>query len=256
MATFIFPTVRRITSQFSASRKHPVTGVISYHSGTDFAEPGYHEIKASAGGKVVVAGDRGTYGQCVMIEHNINGDLWTTVYAHLRAGSVRVKVGQNVKQAQVIGIMGATGRVTGQHLHFELHRGKWNSARSNAVNPMGYLGKSLTPKLAVDGRWGPATTRALQLHFGTTVDGVISGQPKNRSTQNIPSAEYGTGGSDLIAAMQRYYKSGIVDRKISGTSNLIRAMQRKYGLKIVDGYVSHTSNLVKEIQKRLNNGTL
>lgn len=111
-------------------------------------------------------------------------------------------------------------------------------------------------KLAVDGRWGPATTKALQAHFGTIVDGVISGQPRNRSTNNIPSAQFGSGGSNLIASMQRHYKSGIVDRKISGTSNLIKAMQRKYGLKIVDGYISHESNLVKEIQRRLNNGTL
>ncbi len=111
-------------------------------------------------------------------------------------------------------------------------------------------------KLAIDGRWGPATTRALQRYFDTIVDGVISGQPRNRSTLNIPSAQFGSGGSNLIEAMQKHYKSGIVDRKISGTSNLIKAMQRKYGLKIVDGYISHTSNLVKEIQRRLNNGTL
>lgn len=110
-------------------------------------------------------------------------------------------------------------------------------------------------RLTVDGSWGPATTRELQRHFKTIVDGVISGQPKNRSTQNIPSAKYGTTGSNLIRAMQRHYKSGIVDGKISGTSNLIKAMQRKYGT-IVDGYVSNPSNLVKEIQRRLNAGTL
>src|SRR5699024_88409 len=110
-------------------------------------------------------------------------------------------------------------------------------------------------KLTVDGSWGPATTKALQRHFKTIVDGVISGQPKNRSTQNIPSAKYCTTGSIFIRAMQRHYKRGIVDGKISGTSNLIKAMQRKYGT-IIDGYVSNPSNLVKEIQRRLNNGTL
>lgn len=110
-------------------------------------------------------------------------------------------------------------------------------------------------KLVVDGLWGPATTRALQKHFGTTVDGVINGQPSNRSTRNIPSAQFGTGGSMLIRAMQRHYGT-TVDGVISGTSRLITAMQRKYGLKIVDGYVSKPSNLVKEIQRRLNNNTL
>ncbi len=110
--------------------------------------------------------------------------------------------------------------------------------------------------VAVDGSWGPDLTRNLQRYFGTTVDGVISGQPKNRSTQNIPSAVYGTSGSNLIRAMQRHYGCEIVDGKISNPSNLIKAMQRKYGLKIVDGHVSLPSNLVKEIQRRLNNGTL
>lgn len=116
-------------------------------------------------------------------------------------------------------------------------------------------------KLAVDGSWGPATTSALQRHFkelgyNIIVDGIISGQPNNRSTRNIPSAKFGAGGSMLIRAMQRYYKSGIVDGKISGTSKLITAMQRKYNLRIVDGYVSMPSNLVKEVQRRLNNGSL
>lgn len=110
--------------------------------------------------------------------------------------------------------------------------------------------------VAVDGSWGPDLTRNLQRYFGTTVDGVISGQPKNRSTQNIPSAKYGTSGSNLIRAMQRYYGCKIVDGKISNPSNLIKTMQLKYNLKIVDGHVSLPSNLVKEIQRRLNKGTL
>lgn len=109
--------------------------------------------------------------------------------------------------------------------------------------------------VTVDGLWGPQTTKALQKHFKTPIDGVISGQPKNRSTQNIPSVKYGTSGSMLIRAMQRHYGT-IVDGIISGKSQLITAMQKKYGLRIVDGYVSKPSNLVKEIQRRLNNGTL
>src|SRR5699024_87214 len=109
--------------------------------------------------------------------------------------------------------------------------------------------------VAVDGSWGPATTKALQRHFKTTADGVISGQPSNKSVRNIPSAKYGTSGSNLIRAMQRHYKCKIVDGNISNPSNLIKAMQRKYGLKIVDGNVRLPSNLVKEILRKFNNGT-
>ena len=113
--------------------------------------------------------------------------------------------------------------------------------------------KPQTTKLAVDGYWGHATTRALQRYFGTTVDGVISGQPNNASVRNIPSAREGSSGSILIRTMQRYFKSGTIDGKISNPSQLISAMQRRYGT-TVDGHISKPSLLVKELQRRLNEG--
>lgn len=131
----------------------------------------------------------------------------------------------------------------------------FTTARSDLVRVGGTYSESNGANLTVNGRWDAATTRALQRHFGTTVDGIISGQPNNRSTRNIPSASFGTSGSALIRAMQRHYGTK-VDGKISGLSQLIRAMQRKYGMKIVDGHVSNPSNLVREIQRRINNGTL
>ncbi|WP_339161834.1 M23 family metallopeptidase [Siminovitchia sp. FSL W7-1587] len=84
----------------------------------------------------------GGYGECVMIVHNINGQTWETVYAHMHKGSRTVKVGDRVSQGQRIGYMGATGQVDGQHLHFELHRPSWNGNKSNAVNPLNYLSDS------------------------------------------------------------------------------------------------------------------
>src|SRR5699024_11888221 len=62
--------------------------------------------------------------------------------------------------------------------------------------------KPQTTKLAVDGYWGHDTTRALQRYFGTTVDGVISGQPDNKMVRNIPSARVGKVGLQLFSAMQ------------------------------------------------------
>ncbi|MBD8026407.1 N-acetylmuramoyl-L-alanine amidase [Ureibacillus sp. Re31] len=107
-------------------------------------------------------------------------------------------------------------------------------------------------KLAEDGYWGPATTRALQRHYGTTVDGVISGQPKNATTKNIPSVRYGTGGSKLIRAMQKDLRT-TVDGVISCPSQMIKALQKRLGT-IQDGKVSYPSNVVKAMQKALNNG--
>ncbi len=70
-----------------------------------------------------------------MIAHSINGQTYTTVYAHLSSRSVGD--GAVVSKGQQIGLMGNTGDSYGQHLHFELHRGPWNAAKSNAINPAG-----------------------------------------------------------------------------------------------------------------------
>src|SRR5699024_492146 len=77
--------------------------------------------------------------------------------------------------------------------------------------------KPSTNKLTVDGSWGPATTKALQRHFKTTADGVISGQPSNKSVRNIPSAKIGKGGSDVVKALQKFVGTE-QDRIISNPS--------------------------------------
>ena len=100
----------------------------STHRGIDIAQPSNYNIKASDNGVVTAAGWEGTYGQRVVINHN-NG--YETVYAHL--SEIKVSVGQVVPQGSVIGIMGSTGRSTGTHLHFEVHK---NGA---IVDPLSYL---------------------------------------------------------------------------------------------------------------------
>jgi hypothetical protein len=147
--TFIYPTVKHITSHYSKSRPHPITGVVAFHSGTDFAKTGRQEIKAAAAGKVVKSYVSSSYGECIIVRHNIKGETWETLYAHMLSGSRRVNVGDLVKQGEVIGLMGSTGDSTGQHLHFEIHKGTWNSQRSNAVDPVDYLNKDLYPKKSV-----------------------------------------------------------------------------------------------------------
>ncbi|MGM8215185.1 M23 family metallopeptidase [Bacillaceae bacterium W0354] len=129
---FIYPTVKRVTSHFRTPSRPT-------HHGTDFAQSGYHEIVAVADGTVSRSYRSTSYGEVVFIVHNINGQTWESVYAHMRTGSRRVKQGDKVKQGQVIGVMGNTGHSTGQHLHFELHKGRWNMQKNNAVDPMKYL---------------------------------------------------------------------------------------------------------------------
>ncbi len=100
----------------------------SFHRGIDIARPSNYDIKASDNGVVTFTGWDGTYGNKIVIDHN-NG--YETVYAHL--SEIKVDVGQVVPQGSVIGIMGSTGRSTGTHLHFEVHK---NGAYKN---PISYL---------------------------------------------------------------------------------------------------------------------
>ncbi len=108
----------------------------SNHPGVDFAKAGTVPIKASASGVVARSYYSSSYGNVVFISHIVNGQKYTTVYAHLRNRAVQT--GQTVSQGQYIGNMGNTGNSTGQHLHFEIHRGEWNVNKSNAVNPTSF----------------------------------------------------------------------------------------------------------------------
>lgn len=112
---------------------------LGYHYGVDIAKGGLVPIVAAADGIVIRSYYSPSYGEAVFISHHINGQTYTTVYAHMRMGSRKVGQLQSVKKGQVLGYMGNTGDSYGQHLHFELHRGEWNSAKSNAVNPVGIV---------------------------------------------------------------------------------------------------------------------
>ncbi|MCF6138736.1 murein hydrolase activator EnvC family protein [Pseudalkalibacillus berkeleyi] len=107
------------------------------HAGIDLARGGTVPIVASASGTVIKSYYSSSYGNVVFIAHNINGQTYTTVYAHLR--NRQVGNGASVKKGQQIGIMGNTGRSTGQHLHFEIHKGQWNSSKSNAIDPQRFF---------------------------------------------------------------------------------------------------------------------
>lgn len=107
----------RISSKFGR-RKHPVLGYAKAHRGTDFAAPRGTPIMAAGNGVVERASRYGSYGNYVRIRH-ANG--YKTAYAHMSRYGAGIKSGRRVKQGQTIGYVGATGRVTGAHLHYEVH---------------------------------------------------------------------------------------------------------------------------------------
>lgn len=131
---FINPAQGRFTSDFGW---RDIGSGQEFHKGVDIANTTGTDIKASQGGQVIYSSAMGGYGKVVIINHTIKDKVYATVYAHLSLSNVLV--GQTVKQGQSIAKMGSTGRSTGSHLHFEIHDGVWNGARSNAVDPAKYI---------------------------------------------------------------------------------------------------------------------
>jgi murein DD-endopeptidase MepM/ murein hydrolase activator NlpD len=109
----------RISSGFSKSRKHPVLGYNRAHMGIDYAAPRGTPVWSMASGTVTYAGWKGPNGRLVKIRH-ANG--LESGYAHLHRITRGLRKGSKVKQGQVIGQVGTTGRSTGPHLHFAVKR--------------------------------------------------------------------------------------------------------------------------------------
>ncbi|MEM7569513.1 MAG: peptidoglycan DD-metalloendopeptidase family protein [Pseudomonadota bacterium] len=116
----------RLTSGFG-KRRHPVLGYVKSHKGVDFGAPTGTPIYAAGDGVIERANRYGSYGNYVRIAHARG---YKTAYAHLSRFAKNMKPGRRVRQGQVIGYVGATGRVTGAHLHYEVHQG------AKKVNPM------------------------------------------------------------------------------------------------------------------------
>ena len=108
-----------ITSQFSASRRHPILGISRPHLGVDFAAPTGTPVRAVASGKIVPSGRYGQLGETVRVEHE--GGV-TSTYGHLSRIAGRLKEGDSVERGQVVGYVGESGLATGPHLHFAIDR--------------------------------------------------------------------------------------------------------------------------------------
>ena len=116
---FIWPCACTYITSRVGGRIHPISGVYKYHSGMDVGCQYGDAVWASDSGTVILAGENGGYGNCVMIDHGfVNGDHYYTLYGHLSA--IYVSYGQSVSQGETIGAVGSTGVSTGPHLHFEI----------------------------------------------------------------------------------------------------------------------------------------
>ena len=106
----------RISSGFTLGRRHPVFRDWRAHKGIDYAAPTGTKIRTVADGKVEFIGQQRGYGNVIIVKHD---DVQRTLYAHMSRFSPSLKLGDSVKQGQVIGEVGQTGWASGPHLHFE-----------------------------------------------------------------------------------------------------------------------------------------
>jgi murein DD-endopeptidase MepM/ murein hydrolase activator NlpD len=125
---FIWPVEGQLTSPFG-EREHAMGGGgAQFHAGIDLSVPPGTPVQAAQEGTVAFAGYNGAYGKVVKLEH---ASGFSTLYAH--NSRLLVYVGQAVAAGQVICLSGSSGRSTGPHLHFEVHKDGW------PVDPLPYL---------------------------------------------------------------------------------------------------------------------
>ena len=117
----------RISSGFSTHRLHPVTRRVQPHLAVDYAAPSGTPVWSIGDGTVISAGYSGAAGNMVKIRHNAT---YTTAYLHLSKYAQGIKAGAHVRQGQVIGYVGSTGRSTGPHLDFRV----WKNGSN--INPL------------------------------------------------------------------------------------------------------------------------
>jgi murein DD-endopeptidase MepM/ murein hydrolase activator NlpD len=117
----------RISSGFSYARKHPVTKKVRPHTGVDYAAPSGTPVMSIGDGVVTSVKYEGAGGNTVRIRHN---SVYSTAYLHLSKYAKGIKEGKRVRQGEVIGYVGSTGRSTGPHLDFRV----WKNG--SPINPL------------------------------------------------------------------------------------------------------------------------
>jgi murein DD-endopeptidase MepM/ murein hydrolase activator NlpD len=116
----------RISSSFTTRRLHPILKIYRPHYGIDYAAPPGTPIEAVCDGKVIFAGWKGGYGNCVTIQHSTT---YASNYGHLSHFAQGIKAGAKVKQGEIIGFVGSTGLATGPHLDYRI------SEHGDFINP-------------------------------------------------------------------------------------------------------------------------
>jgi hypothetical protein len=125
--------IYRLGDGMKFREKHPVLGTPQWHHGQDFSTPYGTSVYATGSGKVIEAGWKGGFGNCIVIDH---GYGYRSTYGHL--SNIKVTVGLNVKRGDLIGLSGNTGTSSGPHLHYQI------DLFGQHKNPLYYFNNDLT----------------------------------------------------------------------------------------------------------------
>lgn len=224
----------RVTSSYGW-RIHPISKVRKFHGGIDLVKNHNDPIYSFTDGVVSFAGmNKQGFGNLVIVTDHKG---YRHFYAHLN--SISVRKGYSVTPKVFVGRQGATGNVTGSHLHYEVR-----NPQNKTVDPTTYLqglsgnkgGKRVVKKISVDGIRGKGTILRWQQFLGTYQDGIIS-RPSN-----------------MIKKWQEFLNCYAgVKLKVDGYegAKTVQATQKFLGT-YQDGVISKPSNMVKGLQRFLN----
>jgi len=168
--------VVRITSKFNPQRMHPLLRKVKPHRGVDYGSPHGSPIYATADGIVKLSGSNGAYGKTVVLQH---GQKFSTLYAHMSKISSKSKKGRKIKQGDVIGYVGKTGRVTGTHLHYEFR------VNDEQIDPL----KAKLPAASPLGKKYLAELKAISSQMSAQMQSVLTGIEDVTDTMTVARTE-------------------------------------------------------------------
>jgi len=239
-------------SSYMGWRVHPVTKGKKHHNGTDIIPIGAAPyIEAFADGKVLesrkstAAG--GGFGNFVIIQHKINGVFFTSCYAHMADGTIKVKKGQKVKAGTVLGKMGTTGMSTGVHLHFEIWRGKthgWSADGKGFVEPLKFIKGLIAAQEAIEDAPNATPPAPATKPVAAAKPTIPVAKPvaKPKPVAKLPNPGYPgvylkSGSSGLaVKYLQQQLKVPVTGSFNAATATAVKALQKRSKLK-VDGIV-------------------
>ena len=201
-------------------RMHPVKKEKKHHNGTDIfgLGKGPTYIESFYDGKVLKAtvstAPGGGFGHYVVVQHKIGKDFYTSLYAHLKPGSIKVKAGQKIEAGTVLGVMGTSGMSTGVHLHWEIWKGKehgWSADGKGFVEPLAFV-DALIKMEAAKGFANVATPEDAPVEIikvATTVTSVAKATPPVKAPAATVAAKVLTK-PELKGTLKKGSKNGLV----------------------------------------------